>query len=224
MKLLLVANEDKLKSTLENYTDIHGGSIIHYKIPLKSMDNFDEIEPDVILFNGLDYPRHWKLAAKILREKRNRKSALFILLIDKNFNSDEADKAAYLGVNALIPLEDLKSGNMKRLEALINRYKIAPERSNGPVFHKLKTPCPLMFMNPSNLRFVSGKVEKELADRILFFPFEPASINSIEEGTLIRNCSMEQEGKIQTFDCLVKSRGEYLELQKIDQNETKGIA
>jgi hypothetical protein len=224
MKLLVVANDQNIKESLLDFTDIHGGSIIHYKHPLKCMDNYEEIEPDVVLFNSPDYPRHWKLAAQALREKWNRKRALFILITDKNFPAEEADKAAYLGVNALVTTEELTQNNFKRLESLVSRYSISPERSEGPVFHTLKTPYPLMFMNPKNLQFISGRVERELLNRILFFPSEPTSLKDLAVGTLLRNCSLEKEGRIETFDALIKRSEEFLELEIIAAKEIKGIA
>ncbi len=224
MKLLLVASDDKIKDYLIGYCDIHGGSVIHYKTPLKSMDNFDEIEPDLVLFSGVDFPRHWKLAAQSLREKWNRKRVLFVLLTEKDFPSEEADKAAYLGVNALIASEELVRGNYKRLESLVSRYRLSPERSDGPVFHTLKVPRPLIFMNPSNLQFIAGKVERELMNRLLFYPAEPAAVGALEPGTLLRNCSMEREDGIETFDAEIKKTGECLELEILQAKEMKGIA
>jgi hypothetical protein len=224
MKLLLVADDEIMKTSLLDYTDSNGGSIIHYKHPLKSMDNFNEIEPDVVLFSSMDYPRHWKIAAKMLRETRNRKSTLFILLINESFPAEEADKAAYLGVNALLTSEELNENNFNRLAGLINRYRIKPERMNGPVFHNLTNPCPMIFMNPENLQFVSGRIVKELANRMLFSPSEPAAIAPIEKGMLIRNCSLERDNAIETFDVMVKQSGEYLELEKLEQNVSRGIA
>ncbi|MDC7224349.1 MAG: hypothetical protein PQJ60_11450 [Spirochaetales bacterium] len=224
MKLLLISNDESIKQNLHNFTEIHGGSIMHYKHPLKGMDNYDEIEPDVVLFNSADFPRHWKLAAQALREKWNRKRALFILITDKDFPAEEADKAAYLGVNALATAEDLVRDHFKRLELLVSRYRIAPERSDGPVFHTLEEPYPLMFMNPKNLQLISGTVERQLLNRLLFFPSEPASLKDLPEGTLIRNCSLERKGRIEILDALVKGSGEFLELELIGSKEMKGIA
>jgi len=224
MKLLIVAENDNLKETLYGYTEIHGGSIIHYRHPLKCMDNYDEIEPDVVIFNAPDFPRHWKLAIQSLRENWDRKRALFILIIDKNFPAEEADKAAYLGINALVTREDLERNGFSRLSGLVCRYSMAPERSDGPVFRRVNEPYPLMFMNPENLQFISGVVERELMNRVLFFPSEPTAIAGIEPGALIRNCSWEKRGNIETFDALVKSRGEFLELEIILSKELEGIA
>lgn len=224
MKILLVANDESLKSTLEEFIETNGGGLIHYKHPLKGMDNFDEVGPDVVIFNSADYPRHWKIAVTSLRERRNRKNALFILLIDGTFNVRDADEAAYLGINALMSREELVEKDFNRLLTLINRYRLKPERADGPVFHRLKEPSPFIFMDPRTLGFVSGTVEKELGNRVLFYPSEPASLESIEPGMLIRQCSMERNGEIETFDVMVKSTGEWLELEKLDGNQTRGIA
>ncbi len=224
MKLLVVAENEKIKETLYGYTEVHGGSIIHYRHPLKCMDNYDEIEPDVIIFNAPDFPRHWKLAVQSLREKWDRKRALFLLIIEKDFPAEEADKAAYLGINALLTAEEMEAGGFQRLAGLISRYRIAPERCDGPVFRRVSEPYPLMFMNPENLQFISGVVERELMNRVLFFPSEPASIAPLEEGTLIRNCSWEKNGTLETFDALVKRKGEFLELEIILSKELRGIA
>ena len=59
---------------------------------------------------------------------------------------------------------------------------------------------------------------------MLFYPCEPAAIVPIEQGMLIRNCSLEREGVIETFDALVRQTGEYLEMEKIEQNHLLGIA
>ncbi|MDC7219765.1 MAG: hypothetical protein PQJ59_07485 [Spirochaetales bacterium] len=224
MKLLIVANDTQIKENLYTFTDVHGGSVIHYTHPVKCMDNFDEIEPDVVIFNAPDFPRHWKLAAQALREKWDRKIALFILLTDENFPAEEADKAAYLGVNALLSTAEFLNNNFSRLEKLVSRYRIAPERKDGPVFRTLKEPYNLMFMNPENLRFISGKVERELMNRILFFPAEPTALERINVGDLIPNCSVERNGEITTCDAVVRAKGEFLELEILSAKEMKGIA
>ncbi|RKX75514.1 MAG: hypothetical protein DRP60_08695 [Spirochaetes bacterium] len=113
MIILILADDKSLKTRFSSYFGKLGYSVIQYTHPLKTMDNMDEISPDVFVCSAVDFPRHWKLLVKQIRDTRDREEAAVILCVDKDFESEEADKAAFLGVNMLYPerletLDDFK--------------------------------------------------------------------------------------------------------------------
>ena len=101
MKIVIVTSDVKLRKTVMDYFVPRNCEIIHYTNPIKAVDNYFEIDPDVVIFNVQDFPRHWKIGIQFLRDLKGRNDAVFILLSEKPLTTDEADKALYLGVNAL---------------------------------------------------------------------------------------------------------------------------
>jgi hypothetical protein len=61
MKVLVVSAEALSIPGLEP------GDCIRYSSPLKALDNIDEITPDKIIINTIDFPRQWKVIAAFLR-------------------------------------------------------------------------------------------------------------------------------------------------------------
>ena len=58
---------------------------------MKAYDNFEEINPDVIVVNAQDYPRHWKIIASAANFRLS-KHAKMILLVNEDFSEkEEAD-------------------------------------------------------------------------------------------------------------------------------------
>ena len=63
MKLLVVAQREDLKNLIAYHLKPLGFEIVYYSDPVKLIDNVDELDPDMILFNAVDFPRHWIIFA-----------------------------------------------------------------------------------------------------------------------------------------------------------------
>ena len=97
MKILLISGDTLIASRINRYFTPAGYGFIHYANPLKAMDNFKEIRPDVVLFHESEFPRHWKLAVKFLREIYSRDSSIFILITDSEFVDEDAPQGPLSG-------------------------------------------------------------------------------------------------------------------------------
>jgi len=64
MKLLWVSNDLELKENLRELWDNYELDLIQYQNARKAIDNLDEIDPQAVVFNGVDFPRHWKVALR----------------------------------------------------------------------------------------------------------------------------------------------------------------
>lgn len=197
MIIMIVAEDPALKTRFNSFFGSLGYSVIQYTHPLKAMDNMAEIEPDVLLCASSDYPRHWKLLVKQLRESRERSDSAVILTVGADFDPEEADKAAFLGVNILYPerLETIE--DFRELDARISRYKTPPERS------RLFTWVPdeqdrvsLIFRHPGDFRMISGRLTELSPAGGVFRPDDPGDIIGLEVGSVIEGGSLKAGGSL----------------------------
>ncbi|MBN2874657.1 MAG: PilZ domain-containing protein, partial [Spirochaetales bacterium] len=122
MKALLVVEDDSVAEIVQYYLQPLGLDVIRYHDPLKALDNLDEILPDAVVMSARDFPRHWKTLVVNLRASRPKSACAIILLKGAYFPFEEAAKAAYLGVNAVIK-EDLSDrAEMDRFQQVLKRY------------------------------------------------------------------------------------------------------
>ncbi len=202
MIILILADDKSLKTRFSSYFGKLGYSVIQYTHPLKTMDNMDEISPDVFVCSAVDFPRHWKLLVKQIRDTRDREEAAVILCVDKDFESEEADKAAFLGVNMLYPgrLETLD--DFKELDQRICRYKTPPMRFRGSSWIPDKEErISFIFSHPVDSRMICGRFTELSAAGGVFRPDEPSDISDLVPGTLIEG------GSMRAGDSLISLRG-----------------
>ena len=213
MKIMLISGDSAAASRINRYFTPAGYGFIHYVNPLKAMDNFSEIKPDVVLFHESEYPRHWKLAVKFLRENFSRESSPFILLVDALFNEEDAHKAHFLGVNGLFSIED----TIENLESMILRYKVAPEvRKSHQLVPVGETRMDFMFMNPANLQLINTHV-LELSTFAAVLKVEEAyKTADLEKGTILKNCSLKTQDGIINVNAKIEQTGVILEITFLD--------
>ena len=213
MKILLISDDTLTASKLNRYFTPAGYGLIHYRNPLKAMDNYREIRPDVVLFHESEFPRHWKLAVKFLRELYSRDNAIFILITDKDFLDEDAHKAHFLGVNGMMPAE----GSMESLEAMILRYKVAPDvRKSQHLVPVDDENLKFMFMNPTNLQLITAQVlELSLQGAVLKVD-EGYKSSGLENGTVLKHCSLNTADGIVDLDVRVEHSGSIMEIRFLD--------
>jgi len=216
MKILLISDDQMTASRVHRFFTPAGYGFIHYSNPLKAMDNFKEIRPDVVLFHESEFPRHWKMAVKFLRELYSRDSSLFILLVSSQFNEEDVHKAHFLGVNALMPVDE----SMKTLESMILRYKVAPEVRK---IHQLvpvgETKLDFMFMNPSNLQLVNSHVLELSVNGAVLKVDEPYKAVGLTEGTVLKNCSLKTGDGIVNLNVRIEHTGAIFEITFLEGSE-----
>ena len=99
MKALVISDDDKSLGVIDSILQTNGIDSINYKWLIKALDNVEEIRPDLIIINVLDYPRHWKTLAQFVRSTFED-SIKILLYVPESFSSDEYKKAAELGIES----------------------------------------------------------------------------------------------------------------------------
>jgi len=211
MKIVLVAERNELRNLVRDHFVPQGSEIIQYWSPIKAMDNIDEIEPDLVLFSALDFPRHWKPFLVYLRNSRDRDSTVFVLLKGDNFPFEEASKAHHLGANGIVH-EDLENKReINRLKELVSRYKDILEARRerryipGPVDR-----IAFLFAHPETLRMITGTVEDISAGGLRMLPDVPEFVADLTPGTVLPGCSLRGGEAIYSVDAMIIRNDRYL--------------
>jgi DNA-binding response OmpR family regulator len=185
MKILLVADRDALKQFLEKEFSLRGADIVHYWHPIKAMDNVDEMAPDLVIFSARDFPRHWKPFLVYLRAYSPlMKKVPFILLSGENFDGEEAKKAEYLEVSAVIPEALDKPGDLQLL-----KKHIAPAKNSSYRPSKGET-ADILFTHPENLVLVQGHIEEISSASLSFSPKAPELCEDFSIPSVVHECSL----------------------------------
>jgi hypothetical protein len=98
MKVLIVSENDKTISCLKSFFKTQDGyETITYRTPVKAMDNFSEISPNLMVLSAVDFPKHWKIFMQYVSVARAA-TCDTVLIVDKKFDAKEKEKASVLGV------------------------------------------------------------------------------------------------------------------------------
>ncbi len=191
MKMMLVAGAPLLKPFLEQSFSFQQADVIHYENPIKAMDNIEEIQPEIVLFSSTDFPRHWKPFVMYLRNTYTRHEVIFVLLISDEFPAEEAEKAEYLDVNAVLD-EDLTSvRTLERIRAIITRYHQNIDiRKNVRYLPGRDDDIECTFTNPYSFRFVYGTVIDISAGGLKFRPETEEILRELDPDTLLTMVSL----------------------------------
>lgn len=220
MKILLIADDNDLKKILIDHFTPKGYSIIHYKNPLKGMNNFEEIEPEIVIFNSIDFPRHWKIANYFLKHDIPHVNPLFFLIISEEFPMEEACKAVHIGVDAIISDEYNNESYVKHLENLIGRFYSSQINRKSPILlENPKLRIDFMFMNPENFQLATGLLSGLSLSGTGFKPDDPKSVFSLEKGTIIEGCSLRTEEGIITIKAEIVNNSGIMDLKFISFTE-----
>ncbi|OQY33849.1 MAG: hypothetical protein B6241_06445 [Spirochaetaceae bacterium 4572_59] len=220
MKLLCINQDEQEAGELFRYFTPSGYSVIHYTNPLKAMDNFKEIRPEIVVFNVSDYPRHWKLATQFLRQLFSKETSLFILLVDSSFPEEDLHKSYILGVNGIVRVQGSFSASLKDIESLILHYKPSPHvRKDHHLLPLGDQPMDFMFMNPANLQLVTTRVLEISETGAVVKPTEQMKIAGLEEGMTIKSCSLKTGETIMNQTVRILKINGIIELVFLDDSE-----
>ena len=97
MKVLIVSETLDLLDKYNSFFSDNGFSTICYSWLIKAMDNIEEINPEIIFVNAIDYPRHWKVLIQNAKQvSKNLKHC--IVRIPDELDDDEQKKLEILKV------------------------------------------------------------------------------------------------------------------------------
>lgn len=212
--VILVAAQPNLLDPLNYHLVPIGFRVQHIGDPIAVLRDLEELRPDMIIFNGADFPRQWKPLLKLLREKWGPEESVFILITPDDFPFEEAAKAAYMNVNGLMPIQVLSERVAYRLEELLKRYKSIQDKRKSPRLSPNETErFDLLFTHPDRLALVGGVVGDISLDGARFFPWDAALTLDLRIDQRIRSCSLRIGSEIATVACRVVRNGNDLGLE-----------
>lgn len=223
MKTMLVSPElsDRNSQTLQ---DLFGSeNIFAYNSPIKALDNLDEISPDIILWNIVSFPRHWKVFVPFyLTDSTN--TAQLILFTDGQPDEKEAKKAEALGVAGIIHT-GLDSSEARDFisQCLHSAPASAPGTPPAPGTNSAGTAQPqpagagyyeplakdkpfLTMTHPENLRIIRGRVLSLRSDTILLKPLQQGL--TITTGMAFKKCHLNIRKYHLTVDVVLQYEGD----------------
>lgn len=232
MKALIVAETDNPVRTIAGYVTPLGFDVIRYRSAVKALDNIEEIMPDAVFISATDFPRHWKTLSQFIRSDTGKDATLIILLANERFTADDADKAATIGVQAIIG-EDLdRPSDEKRLADLLSRYRdiragnsanatsAAVVSQSGTLPAATCADAVFLFTNPLNDAIITGKVESLSPTSLAFRPDAPAMVADLAVSDILELCSLKLGDKILSPKCRIRKTGYVLGLDLVEPGES----
>jgi DNA-binding response OmpR family regulator len=213
MKLLVVAQRKDLKDLISYHLNPIGFEILYYSDPVKVVDSIEELQPDMLVFNAVDFPRHWKPVLKLLREHLSKEQAVFVILAqDPPF--EEAAKATYLGANGIIDANLPEKQQMQRLEELYRRYGSLKDKRR---FHRLiptqADNLKLIFSHPRTLAIVTGSLVEISIKGASFYPDDPSQTADLVRDDVLQHCTLSVDDDPMSVNARVTRNEETIGLQ-----------
>ena len=224
MKAMLIADTDTSVRKITDCISPWGFDIIHYRSALKAIDNIEEIKPDAVFISTSDFPRHWKTIVQFIRADTGKDRTVIILLTGDRFTSDDADKAVYIGVQAIIKETLAEANDEQQILQIFSRYKHV--ESDYPGFDAtIAKNAVFLFTNPLNDAIITGKIEGLSAKEICFKPDAPSMTAELVNGEILDQCSLKLNDKILSPKCRIRKNAYMmiLELLEITKNDGETI-
>ncbi len=216
MKAILISEILESGEEIKPVLREHGIDLIHYRSPLKAMDNLSEISPDALIINAVDFPRHWKVIAQHIRWDKPEESVLLLLLADKSFSDKEREKANGSGVQAVIQIENSFVDVLPEIQKAFEEYKKGGTNYSLKDYSK-SVHC--VFLNPKNGVIITGIVKDISSEKIIFKPDFADDCLALDESPVSVDCRLQINDKIIKTKCLLHSILSYFDLSFLDLSE-----
>lgn len=223
MKALLIADTDSSVRTISQYIKPYGFDTIRYRSAIKAIDNIEEIGPDAVFISTGDFPRHWKTIVQFIRSDTAKDKTVIILMINERFTADDADKAVYIGVQAIISENLTASNDTHQLLEVFSRYKHIGPDDQTFVYDRIEERAVFMFTNPLNDTIITGKVDGLSMKELRFKPDAPSATTDLSDGEVLNQCSLKLGSAILSPECRIKKNSNLMifEFVNLNENETK---
>lgn len=215
MIMLVVAESKDTTQNLVRFFRERSFNIIHYNSPIKALDNLEEINPDAVLINAVDFPRHWKVLAQYIRWDSKKEDVILLLAVNGSFSISDADKAVKSGVQGVINLNDSIENILQAAESICAKYK---PLSSGNSDKELLANTHFLFTEPLNETIVTGKISVLTPENIVFIPDTPVQTMDLVPGSIIEHCSLKIRNRIIVPKCRITSIEEFIDFKFIDLN------
>lgn len=164
MKALIISEDEKVYSSLNESLRKAGYDTIIYKWLLKALDNIEEIQPDCIVVSSSEYPRHWKTLVQFVKSGIGGDNVDIYLYEPNPISQEDQEKAKILGITGYF--ESLESFNIPPVAAVET-----PEACEPPVVTE-----PPVVAEPVEAHI--AEVDADAKVEVEASPETPAIINS----------------------------------------------
>ena len=131
MKALIISEDEKVYTTLDEILKNANYDTIIYKWLLKALDNIEEIRPDLIVVSSSEYPRHWKTLVQFVKSGIGGDDVEIYLYEPTPVSDEDQEKARVLGVTGCFSEFD-EFGMMVLPQAQESQEIIVDEPSAAP--------------------------------------------------------------------------------------------
>jgi hypothetical protein len=220
MKMILVAAGGAHVTALGYHLKPLGFTLEHHTDPVRVIERIEELDPQAILFNAADFPRHWKPLLRLVREKKPREDLIFLLVATEGFEMEDAAKAAHLGANGILKENLTDKQELYRLEEIIRRYQsVQDKRSFTRLVPQEPDELGMAFTHPRRLSLVMGGIREISIQGSSFLPAANSLVADLSVGSELKDCSLKIEDQIITVSCKVTRNREELGLQFLSFQE-----
>lgn len=209
MIALLVAETTDAVEGLERTLCPLGFNLVHYRSPVKALDNLCELEPEAVFIDATDFPRHWKTLVQYIRADTTREQTVLVLLTGERFDQTDADKAAKLGVQGFVSSCANTAEDETRLNGLFSRYTPVYPAEGRLISPETAARVQFMCSNPSNGTIITGKLEALNLTSVRFRPDTSSAVAGMEIGMQVDNCSLKIDATLFDIVCRV-TRNNYI--------------
>lgn len=204
MKVVFVSKDKEHIKTIKYHFAPLAFEIIHIQEPNKLVDTIKHETYDFMLFNTLDFPRHWKPIIKLIREYYTKEQTVFVLLINRGFKFEEACKAIYLGVNGLVDINLADKHEIVRLEELFKRYHIMGEKRRfNRIVPDINDTFNLLLTEPNSFSLIPGNILDISVQGAMFKPFPSPFLHHLKRGDIIPFCSLHIGNYLVSLECKI---------------------
>ncbi len=210
MILMLVKDDNSCAAELSRWLAPYGISVVSYRNPLKALDNLEETQPAIILYDLQDFPRHWKILVKYLREEHTKNEVVFLLVSHGPAPLEEANKALYLGVNGILQDTGSTENLARNIREVFLRYgtfEVETDDRTEKAAHEV--PLPFLFRHPRGKHLVTGTMVRYDGNRGTFKPDFAHEVADLSEGEVLAGGSLRLAETLVTLDAtIVKNNGQ----------------
>ena len=206
MKALIISEDEKVYTTLDEILKNASYDTIIYKWLLKALDNIEEIRPDLIVVSSSEYPRHWKTLVQFVKSGIGGDDVQIYLYEPTPVSQEDEEKARILGVSGCF-------SEFEDFTAMIKK-SVVPEPVEGPQNEPVEGPQDesaipntghFMFTHPSSQKFISGKYFDYNGKTLSCSFFDEADLNTVKEEMVIDSFSFFDSIKVRTASVIVKN-------------------
>lgn len=229
MKALIITEDVQVSKPLNDFFKKNGIDTIIYKWLLKALDNIEEIQPDLIIINSVEYPRLWKTLVQYVKSGIGGENVR-VYLYEQNSLSEE-DKKKYDELKLDGCISELSDSSLQMLLNKNDEFCAAAdvdvepavdiaepvvaapasesenyddyEECEVPTVESITKTGTFIFTNPKTNNFVTGQIELFSTERIICrLDFETA----LELEDKIPEMTLQVEDQIYDYAGIVKEK------------------